>query len=633
MAAPTPKEFFRVLWDGMAGGHVQLSLARPHEGQTEQTRIYFPWPTGLDDFIEASREAPGWEAFYGIALRSEPTERQKHVLAVPALWHTFNLSLIPMEKAIALLKAFPFKASAGVMSGKLLQIYWLLAEPLGREKWLQTDGTPGLSWLRSVLPANSRLTKFLAPNLPEKADLDPLLAGTGLQAIQYDPDGILRIPGCLDHECSPPEPFKIVTWRPEVRHKFADILEHLLSGGKSVTAPATSSPPPAATSDYGMLAPAAPDTKKSSLPSPVEPSSADEGETREIPPDLNQRLAHHMSKLWIDSFREKVTMLIAGALAHGSYSENSAVRLVQAVCTLTGDVGTASFESLVRRTFERHASGAPVGGWPSLEKLVEEFPGALRDEAKKAFEAIRKSVPKTKKGADGGGTENGRGRHVEPDFELILMTRFESQPARYRIRLKLLTDEIRSQWKGLRETNGKGLNGTSPEDTLEISVEEDQAYDFGKFRPRTFGQTHLYIADITQTRWEEMVRKAPFERVEAPPEANPAGAIASALEDFMENKKEAPEIGDLKSFPGYDEGHVFFRLITFKNYLKDQSIRFTDREVIDELKRLTWERGTKRFGQDTAKLWTKEIKVEIKATTTLFDRSEALDKKKEEPSR
>lgn len=618
MAAPTKKEFFRVLWDGVARGHIQLTLARLHEGQAEQTYLYYPWPTGLDDFLEAAREAPGWEAFYGVALRSEPTERQKHVLAVPALWHTFDLSLTPIENVVTLLKTFPFKASAGVMSGKLLQVYWLLTEPLGQEKWLQADGEPGLSWLRSVLPANSKLTKVLAPNLPEKVALDHLLAGTGLQAVQYNADGLLRIPGCLDHECSPPEPFKVVTWRPEVRHKFADLLEYLLAGGKPVTAP-TASPPPAANSDYGMLEPVAPDKMKPSSPSPVEPSLISDEETREIPPDLNQRLAHHMSKLWIDSFREKVTMLVAGALAHGSYSESSAVRLVQAVCTLTGDAGTASFESLIRRTFERHASGAPVGGWPSLEKLVEEFPGVLRDEAKKAFEAIRKSIPKKKKGGGGAGGESGRGRSAEPDFELSLITRFESTPARYRVRLKIIADDLRAQWKALRESNGMHLDPKLPDDHLDVSVEEDDTYDYGRFRPKTFGQTHLYLAAISQVRWEEMVSKAPFERVPAPPEANPAGAIASALGDFLENKKEAPEIGDLKSFAGHDDDHIFFRLITFKNYLKDQSIRFTDRQVIDDLRRLHWEGGSKRFGPATCRLWLKEIKGFQKEVTAASD--------------
>jgi hypothetical protein len=562
MAAPTPREFFEALWSDIRGGDILLRLIGcGQDSEVEVRDVRFAWPAGIDEMLGRAFMEAGWNAYYGIGIRSVQGTGPHKVFAVPALWHTFNLNVVPLDKAVGAIKAFPLRPSAGFRAGDVLTAVWFI------------EGSfCGETELRGVWPANLKLAAKLMASLGEAGGHeDPLLVKANLAVEHRQPQGVLRVPGSTNYETSQPQAVEFVSWNPGLRHDFEQFYKILVDT-------------PAVDKEEPKVEPAKPTKPKQAA---VPDEDEDGPKPRDIATDLNQKLANAMTKVWIEGFREKIAMLVAGGLAHGNYTKEAALRLVRAVCTLTGDPDIPRFEEIIERTFKRHDDGDRVAGWPTLEKLIDEFPGALRDEAKRAFELIRKSVPKPPKGGGGGGS-NGRGRADEPDFDIVELVRYTSEPARYRVHLKLHAEKA-----------GKT--------DLDVHVEEGDVYSFDAFREKTFGQAHIYLAKVSQTAWEVLVEKAPFKIEEAPPEAKPSGAIASALEEFVEDKKEDPELGDLKSYPGYDETDVFFRLPTFKGFLKDQGVRFTDREILHQIKELGWKRETKRFGQATAKIWLKPL--------------------------
>lgn len=588
--AATPKAFFEALWSGVKGGHALLKLVRAGaDGKAEAKDATFPWPSGVDALLARASSEPGWQAYYGVGIRSAPTAGRLRVFAVPALWATLNLGGVPLDRAVQALKSFPLRASAGVLAGETLTAYWFLKEPLEAKD------------SRLLLAVHQRMAECLGEGKPEANCVDPFLDRIDLKSpdCAYDIDDVLRVPGSTDDAVGRPKKVDIVAWRPELRHDIADMCALFVKdapdggdGKSGFLAAAKASVEGAAEKETREARPAQAPAKA--------PDKAAPGVGEDIPSDLGQKIAKLMVDLWIDGYQEKVAQHFSGALALAGFSQASVLDLFGAVCALTHDAARDARLAAARRSFERHLAGEPITGWTSISKWIDgELSGAVQEKAKKAYGTIRKVVQGS--GAGGkGGSGGGDRRGKDPDFEILEMVRFTSDPAIYRVRLKLAAEKL-----GKTE--------------LEIRVEEDDAYNFSSFRERTFGQAHIYLAAIGQGKWEEMVEAAPFRVEEAPPEARVAGAIGSALEDFVENKKEDPEIGDLKSFPGYNEREVFFRLTTFKAHLKDDAVKFTDRQMLDELKRLGWRRETKRFGPVTAKVWTKAVDGNGHAEATLFD--------------
>ena len=124
-----------------------------------------------------------------------------------------------------------------------------------------------------------------------------------------------------------------------------------------------------------------------------------------------------------------------------------------------------------------------------------------------------------------------------------------------------------------------------------------------------FNQHHKFLASIDQPTWETMLANARLKCLAAPLDAHIHGTIESALETFMMSRKESPEAGDLKSFPGFDEQQEFFSLGALKTFLKNGNIRYTDRDVCNRLRKIGYEPGPKRLGQDVARVWARTLNV------------------------
>jgi hypothetical protein len=557
--------FFESLWSGLKGGHAAITgfHAENDRFKPDGPR-FFAWPSNLDALLARSRALAdaGAHAYFSIGLRQRASPEAAYIFAVPALWVTFNTAAVTVDQAVERLKAFPFKPSAGVLAARSLDVYWFLNEAMAGEE------------VKLVWNLNQKLKKAFF-GLMNDAHYDPFLTALGgdYQAEHYDAAGLLRVPGSSDPSAGPAAPVEIVSWNFDVRHSLVDIYEHLTADEKPV-------PPP-----VDRAAPAAP-AAEAATPAPSSPQSG-----RELPVELVQKTADHLAGIWIEGFRGKLITPVVGALAHADFNMSSVLRLIKAVCAITGDPQEAQYQVIAQETYRRKAAGETVVGWPTLEKNVADLPGDIGKKAKTIVQAIRKSMPKQDDDHEGNGQAK---RSEDLDFDLVEIIRFESSPARYEVRLRLFEEKRQAAKLESRDLVMKG--------------EEEDVYKFDRFRAKTFGQNHLFVAYVGQARWEELVEAAPFRRIEAPPEAKPAGAIESALEDFVENMKENPEVGDLKSFPGYDEKDVFFKLSAFKDFLKQNNLQFPDRQLCHQLKLQGWERDTKRFGPSTAKIWRLDIK-------------------------
>jgi hypothetical protein len=571
MAAPTPRQFFDALWSG-SNGSVQLTFLRKQEaGRPERKDQYFGWPAGADPMLTRASSEPGWNAYYGIGIRSKQSNLKAYVFAVPALWTTFDLSQISLGKAAELLNAFRFKPSVGIASGRTLQAYWFLEEALdGNESEVLIAANRKLV---AAFHGGKSLTDAAADPLlldlmPASADDDPLALKTEGLDLNYDTTALLPVPGTIDVSGESPLPVKFVAWRLEARYAFEDIVGHLLENKPGRTATAAPKNPPAQAEE--------------SRPSPAPPQVG-----RDLSSDLTQKVADTLRDVWIEGYREKLSLALAGAIAHAGYSEASAARVIRGICSLTADPAEEGHLSAVRLTFEKFASGGAVTGWPTLEKTLEGLPGVVGDNAKKVLKMLKRSVPKEAPPGedDGDGDGGSNGHYIEPDFEITRIIKFDSRPARYQV-------IIRKQGED-----------------QEVPCETDVITEIRRFRKSFFEATaNRMIAAISQTRWERMLSEAPLEVRAAPEEATLAGAIRTTLETFLEDRKESPELGELKTFPGYSEKEVFFQLRAFKGRLKDAGIKGTDREVTHVLKDAGWKDDRRRISGKNPRLWVKEFK-------------------------
>jgi hypothetical protein len=537
----TAKEFFDALW-GICpeGGYVELSLIRPKAGQHDESHPWFsPWPLGLDDFMTRAKETRGqWNSYFGVGIFSRMRGRNEDVLRIPSLWCDIDFKDIARADALAKLKEFPHQPSAGILSGGGLHLYWFLQESMeGKE-------------LANVRPLLLGIARYF---------------GGDKKACTLKQ--ILRIPNTFNIKYDPPRPVSVAAWYPDRRYNPDDFEMFVTEEDRKPQQKVYTLKDPG-----GAGAPG-------SDGSPRQPLD------RKISTELAAKLTPLIADMWVQGFRNSMSLYLAGLFAHGGYSLDSALHVVRAVCLLSHDEEGPNRERNVQDTYAKYLQGQDVCGAPTIEKMIEsDFPEQWREKAKKLFDLVRKSIPK---GRGGGGKKSG-GQRVEPDFDVVRLLRYESLPSKYEIRLRLHADKS------------------------EINVDEldaERAYTFRNFRLDAFNQHHIFLASIDQQMWEEILSHAPLERLPAPLDAHIHGTVESALESFMLSKKENPEIGDLKSFPGFDENQEFFGLGAFKTYLKNTNIRSTDRDVCNRLRKTGYEPATKRFGHETAKVWWRPLKV------------------------
>jgi len=340
---------------------------------------------------------------------------------------------------------------------------------------------------------------------------------------------------------SPGQPgAKIVCWRPEARYTLDEFIE-LVCPKKEQPAPAPAAPPgPAACT-------------------PAVTITAEE----------STEIAKALGEIWMEN--SPVALHVAGMLARAGIAIKEAKEIIQIAAKASGgDVKKKLAE--VENTYKRHAEGQEIAGAPSLLKFIEEqFPPVAKLKAKKAVDRIQKLIPERAK------------PEQEPDFHLVRpIVKFDSRPARWAVKVRV--------------PDGR---------ELEVTVETQSFISFNMFQAAFYEQTHAMLGDISQYRWKRMIGEEGGEPEvrETPPEAKPDGAISTSLDEFLSDAKENPDIGLLKSFPGYDEGSRFFRFAAFRDYLKENGVKSEDRVVFDFLKRSGFKNDVKRFGPKLQRLW------------------------------
>jgi len=510
------KEFYEALWQASPPGFVELQLIRPNTKDAarpdEVLQWFFAHPGKIDEFIAKAKESDGyWNVYHGCATRSRMRGRNEDVLAITALWCDIDFKKTPQDQALKLISEFPVKPSAGFMTGGGFHIYWILKEPITGDD------------LKKVRPFNRAIATAL-----------------GGDHNACDLRRVLRVPETTNLKYDTRPRTQIVSWRPEARPNLSDF--------DFLPVQETPAPAPSNNGDATHAEPAL-----------------------EIPDELVTKVSNLMREIWVKGYRHRLALYLSGLLAHAGYMREGAKNIIRAICALSQDEEAASREMSVDSSYNQFVSNGPVAGAPSLEKLIgEEFPIPIQEKAKKVFDLVRKSVPKTSKGK----------LEATADFEVVKYTKFNSRPARYTAEIKCKDGVIRH-----------------------CTCETNVFYHYPMFRVAFFEENNVFLSAITQTRWELMIPKAKYEEKEAPKEARVDGAIETALEEFLRHRKENPDFGDLKGFAGFDEKHTFFRLATFKGFLRDQGIKAPDPLVTYQLRKMGWESEPKRFGDDVTRVW------------------------------
>lgn len=592
------KQFLEALYKDVEGGFIEIRPLLDDDDPRKNTpdgrkyqskqRAFFRWPLGIDDCVKYISKLNGKEfhLYFGVALRKNTSGGGKtDVGCCTAVFADIDFKDIEPEAARKLLSEFPFKPSLIVKSGNGLHVYWLLKEPV------QPADFPKLEAI------NRGMLKYM------RAQIGP-----------QDVSRILRLPGTLNikKKYPNPKPVTTVTWfHPENRYILDDIEQYL---------PQDAAP----NLKTYVLKPQGPPGH-----APAEaPGKAQEAPTFDLDEETVSEVANLLKLAWIDGHRHYIALHVAGWCAHQGYSQASAESLITHVCDLAKDPDIADRMNSVRDSYAKFMAGEKVSGFISLEKMVREsVPELLADRVVKVLGIIRKSTPKAKKtatakareaaeaaasgapagpgvpggapgapapaagggGAGHGGARPGAGRPADnraPNFHLVKAIKFTSSPPRYQV---------------IFEKDGSEHIG---------ACEGGQLLDFKAFKALVFQQTDLVLSHVGNQRWDQMLGDIRWEHRPAPDESSPEGAIDTALKEFLQEGKENPDLGLLKSFPGYDEDSTFFRSEAFKDFLQTRKLKFTDPQVYDRLRTSGWDTKEKRFGRKTHKVWYRLAAVE-----------------------
>ncbi len=395
-----------------------------------------------------------------------------------------------------------------------------------------------------VWSANTTIWKKLG--LGDSFHYDPILEKAKLQAEHYEPRGLIRVPG-------QPET-KFVAWHPEIRYgidEFCDLV----------------SPPK---------------PKPSASPATPAPNSRPQKPV-EIPEEVQQKMVDSMAEIWIGD--SPMALHFGGMFFRAGISQEAATSILESAAQKAG-ASVSKIKSGIQKTYARALEGEPVSGIPSLIKLIDEkLPLFARDKAKKTVERVKKLTPKPPRGGGDDGDDEKK-KTVEPNFEVIKIIKYDSRPAQYKVTIQRYSD-------------------SKP---VEVSCDTRVVTNFRAFRNSFFeASENLTLAMISQGTWDGLLENAPHEIKPAPQEASTMGAIRTELETFMEERRESPDVGELKAYAGYNEKDVFFRLIAFKAHLKEYGVRPNDQELTHVLNDLGWVSKKQRFGDRTARIWYRAL--------------------------
>lgn len=584
------KQFLEALYEGVGAGFIEIRPLLDDDDPRKNTpdgrkyqfrqRKFFRWPEAIGDCVKyiAGLNGKEFHLYFGVALRKNTSGGGKNdVGCCTAVFADIDFKDIEPEEARKLLSEFPFKPSIIVKSGNGLHVYWLLKEPVVAGDFPKLEAI------------NRGMLKYM------RAQIGP-----------QDVSRILRLPGTLNikKKYPNPKPVTTVTWfHPENRYILDDFEQYL--------------PQDAAPAPKTYILKAQNEVGKPSQDAPGKPQDAP---TFDLDEETVSEVANLLKLAWIDGYRHYIALHVAGWCAHQGYSQASAESLITHICDLAKDPDIADRLNSVRDSYGKFMSGQKVSGFTTLEKMVREsLPELIADKVVKVIGVIKKSTPKAKKsatakareaaeaaataaadwpgdhtasqegGAAGGGGGGGHGgaragagahgKNQPPNFHLVKAIKFMSSPPRYQV---------------IFEKDGAEHIG---------ACEGGQLLDFKAFKALVFQQTDLVLSHVTNKLWDQILGDLRWEHREAPVESSPEGAIDSALNEFLQEGKENPDLGLLKSFPGYDESSTFFRSEAFKDFLGGRKLKYTDPQVYDRLRTLGWDTKEKRFGRKTHKVW------------------------------
>lgn len=563
MAAPavTAQQFLEALYEGIGAGFIEirplLDGEDPRKGSNEgkklqsDARRWFRWPNELEKCVAYFKSINGkdFHMYYGVALRKNTTGGSKSdVGCCTAVFADVDFKDVTPEETKKLLREFPFKPSLIMKSGNGVHVYWLLMEPATASSFEK---------LESI---NKRMLAYL------KAQRGP-----------QDVSRVLRLPGTVNIKKKYPDPKPIteVTWfRPENRYILDDFEQYLPEAAPTKT---YSVPAPHAHSGNGA----------STSASPQEPDY-------EIDEELVDEAAMLIKKVWSQGSRHLVALHVAGWCAHAGYTRASAERLMLRICELAEDAETDDRLAAVRDSYAKYMAGQKVSGYTSLQKLIEDsFSEVVAEQLLKGVQLIRKSALRVKKngqssGAASGGAPAGGGTkklQAVADFRLVKAVKFDSRPARYNVTV---------------EKNGH--------EVLASCDTTSHFFIYPRFQELVYEQTDIVLTSpLKPGQWLRMIEDLGVPDVrEAPREARPDGALDSALDEFLQDSKENPEIGILKKFAGYDEDATFFRGEAFMDFLIEKGLKVTSPHLSDRLRGMDWDNVTRRFGRKVVRMWVKK---------------------------
>lgn len=565
-AAATPADFLRALW-GSQRGVAELTAittkaaTKDHQRSSVIKSFGFTYPDSIDSFLGAAKNHndKGADVYMGVCLRQRQWEIGKRgtedlALSSNVVWLDIDFAedghkgkTIPKQKAHELVTKFPRKPSIIVRTGGGVHLYWLLKEPaLGAE-------------LRTVKQVNKAITRHFG-NVDTTADLAR----------------ILRIPGYANHKYTPPRPAEIIFWSPDLCYTLLD-FDFLPQDEE----PKFSLVPP-----VGQEAPSNNPSTPSPAPAPHQ-NTQDAYEPRvhpnlQIPDDHIHKVGELLSQIWSEGFRHQIALHVAGWFVNHQIVMDSTKRVV-AIASDHKNGDTPKRLKDVEDTYRNFTIGKEVTGRTSLEKMIDSWDiEAARTAGRKALRDIEKLLPKPPR-------KKKDQKPVDANFTLPKIIKFDSRPARYQVTVRK------------HERDGT-------EKDYVVDCEFEVLTDIKNFRKHFFqASLNQFINPIGQFLWEDMVSKAPIEVKPAPAEATTAGSILASLETWAEEKREKPQLGELKTFMGYNEKELFFTLEGFKGRLRDRQIKVTDREITHVLKDNDWQDDRRWIGGKNPRLWCKPI--------------------------
>lgn len=564
--AATPKDFLEALW-GSQKGVAELtaittkSATKDHPRSSTIKAFGFGYPDSIDSLLgaAANHNEKGSDVYMGVCLRQRQWEIGKRgtedlALSSNVIWLDIDFAedghkgkTIQKQKAHQMLSQFKIQPSIIVKTGGGVHVYWLLKEPaLGAE-------------LRTVKLVNKALAKYFEAD-PSSTDLAR----------------ILRIPGHVNHKYHPPRPVELLLWKPEractlLDFDFLPIDEEPRFALVPPVGPAPSPQAPTAGNPAPLPAPSGQDTYEPR----VHPNL-------QIPEDHVHKVGELLSQIWSEGFRHQIALHVAGWFVNHQIVMDSTKRVV-AVASDFKNGDTPKRLKDVEDTYRNFTIGKEVTGRTSLEKMIDSWDmEAARTAGRKALRDIEKLLPRPPR-------KKKDQKPVDANFTIPKIIKFDSRPARYQTTIKK------------HERDGT-------EKDYVVDCEFEVLTDIKMFRKHFFqASLNQFINPIAQSLWEDMVSKAPMEVKPAPAEATTGGSILAALETWAEEKREKPQLGELKTFMGYNEKELYFTLEALKGRLRDRQIKVTDREITHVLKDGGWQDDRRWIGSKNPRLWCKPI--------------------------